>query len=190
MTFKDFSRVTCENLYLSTSPMKFLSYLTDKSSLTPELIDVCTSANIQAAISVTWALNKEIFPEERTLFIPQSMTHEWGHFIVEFEPYSYDQKQQLCHALFIINEEDTQTEDVASKIKLMKRVLDRVFPELESAISKEYIRFDEEMFISEVKDESIEQLGFDYPTLKFLGQMSPMRSELSREKFLARVLLN
>jgi hypothetical protein len=190
MAFKDFATLTCENLYVSMSPKKFLNLIHHKDKLTPDLIDACTSVNVQAAISVTWVLNKEIYPDERTLFIPQSMTHEWGHFVVEFEMFQHQNKQQLCHALFLIHDEEPQSEDLAQKIKLMKRVIDRVFPNIENHITKEYIRFDEEMFISHVKDSSMEQLSFDYPTLKFLGQASPMTSELTQEKFLARVLLN
>ena len=90
----------------------------------------------------------------------------------------------------MIHEEEPQTEDLAQKIKLMKRVLDRVYPDLEKHIKKEYIRFDEEMFISEVKDSSLEQLSFDYPSLKFLGQTSPMSGIHAAEKFLSRILLN
>jgi hypothetical protein len=190
MTFKDFARTTCEILYVSMSPKKLHSYLMNKESLTPELIDVCTSVNVQAAISVTWKLDKEIYPEEKTLFIPQSMTHEWGHFIAEFEAFNFQTKEQTCHVLFLIHDEEPQSEDLAGKIKLMKRVLDRVFPDIENHIKKEYIRFDEEMFISDIKDSAIEQLSFDYPTLRFLGQSSPMTSNLAQEKFLSRVLLN
>jgi hypothetical protein len=190
LTFKDYGSATAENLYVSLSPKKFLSYIQNKEKVTSELIDVCTSINVQAAISVTWKLDKEVFAEDKTLFIPQSMTHEWGHFIVEFESYNYQDKEQLCHVLFIIHEEEPQTEDLASKIKLMKRVLDRVFPDIEKHIKQEYIRFDEEMFISEVKDASIEQMSFDYPTLRFMGQTSPMSGELCQEKFLSRILLN
>lgn len=190
MQFKDFSQATAENLYVSMSPKKFLGFIHNKEKLTKELIDVCTSVNVQAAISVTWKLNKEVHAEDRTLFIPQSMTHEWGHFVVEFEPYNYQMKEQVCHVLFLIHEEEPQSEDLATKIKLMKRVLDRVFPDIEKHITKEYIRFDEEMFISDVKDETQEQLSFDYPTLKFLGQTSPMVGAMSQEKFLSRVLLN
>jgi hypothetical protein len=115
------------------------------------------------------------------------MTHEWGHFIVEFENTN---EGQFCHALFLIHEEEPQTEDLASKIKLMKRVLERVFPDFEKNINKEYIRFDDEMFISDVKDNLIEQIGFDYPTLKFLGQVAPMKPQFAQEKFLSRVLLS
>lgn len=187
LSFKDYKKIACENLYSSISPKRFLSFLKNKDSMTPDVIDVCSSSKIQAALSLTWLMKKEFATEERTLFIPQSMTHEWGHFIVEFENTN---EGHLCHGLFLIHEEEPQTEDLASKIKLMKRVLERVFPEFEANIIKEYIRFDEEMFISDVKDNLIEQISFDYPTLKFLGQMSPMKPQFSQEKFLARVLLN
>lgn len=190
LTFKDFAKVTCENLYVSMSPKKFLGLLQHKEALTPELIDLCSSVNTQSAISVTWKLDKEIYPEERTVFVPQSMTHEWGHFIVEFDSFNYQRKEQLCHVLFLIHEEEPQSEDLAGKIKLMKRVLDRVFPDIEKHIKKEYIRFDEEMFIFDVKDSSIEQLSFDYPTLRFLGQAGPMTGDMTKEKFLSRVLLS
>lgn len=190
LTFKDFASASCETLYVSMSPKKFLSHLHNKEKVTPELIDVCSSVKVQGALSVTWKLDKEIYPEEKTLFIPQSMTHEWGHFIVEFESFNYQKKEQLCHVLFLIHEEEPQTEDLGSKIRLMKRVLDRVFNDIEKHIKQEYIRFDEEMFISDVKDSSIEQLSFDYPTLQFLGQSSPMTGEMIQEKFLSRVLLN
>lgn len=189
LTFKDFSRVSCENLYVSLSPKKFLSLLQNKDSLTPELIDLGSSVEVQSAISVTWKLDKEVFNEEKILFIPQSMTHEWGHFMVEFETFNYQNKEQICHVLFLVHDEEPQAEDLAQKIKLMKRVLDRVFPDIEKHIKKEYIRFDDEMFVSGVKDSALEQLSFDYPTLKFIGQSSPVSSELSQEKFLSRVLL-
>ncbi len=187
LTFKDFKKISCENLYSSLSPKRFLSFLKNKENMTPDIIDVCSSTKIQGALSLTWLMKKEFVSDDRTFFIPQSMTHEWGHFIVEFENTN---DGHLCHGLFLIHEEEPQTEDLASKIKLMKRVVERVFPEFEQNILKEYIRFDEDMFISDVKDSLIEQIGFDYPTLKFIGQMSPMKPHFAEEKFLARVLLN
>jgi hypothetical protein len=187
LTFKDFKKISCENLYVSTSPRKFLSYLTAKESLTPELIDLCSSTENQVGISVSWILSKSLYPDERTLFIPQSMTHEWGHFLIEFEE---RKGQHLCHALFLIHEDEPQSEDLASKIKLMKRVIDRVFPDLEASIQKEYIRFDEEMFVHNIKDSLIEQVAFDYPTLKFTGQAGPLTDRFQNEKFLARTLLS
>ncbi len=187
ISFKDFKRMSCENLYLATSPRKFLSYLTHKENLSQELIDLCSSCETQAGIAVSWTLTKSLYPDERTLFIPQSMTHEWGHFIVEFEE---KKNEYICHALFLIHEEEPQSEDLASKIKLMKRVIERVFPDFEASIKKEFIRFDDEMFINNIKDDRMEQVGFDYPTLKFIGQAGHMTDRFQSEKFLARTLLS
>ena len=187
LTFKDFNKISCENLYSSLSPKKLLGFLKNKEKMIPDLIDFCSSTRIQAALSISWLMKKEYSHEERTLFIPQSMTHEWGHFIIEFENLA---EGQFCHGLFLIHEEESQTEDLASKIKLMKRVLERVFPDFENNIQREYIRFDEEMFISDIKDNLIEQISFDYPSLKFLGQTAPMKPQFTHEKFLARVLLS
>src|SRR5690606_22132240 len=125
----------------------------------------------------TYILNKEVYPHERTLFIPQSMTHEWGHFIVEFQNYDFETKTQLCHVLILIHDEEPQPEDLGQKIRLMKRVMDRVFPELDGALLKEYIRFDDEMFISNIKDQETEQISFDYPKLNFLGQATPLEED-------------
>lgn len=190
LMFKDFTKVGTENLYVSMSSKKFLSVLANKESLSHELIDVCSSVLVQSAITVTWTLNKEIHSSEQTLFIPQSMTHEWGHFIVEFDSYDYEKNHQLMHVLFLIHEEDPQTEDMASKIKLIKRVMERVFPDLEKSMTNEFIRFDDEMFISGVKDELLEQVSFDYPNLKFLGQQAAMAPEHTSELFLSRTLLS
>jgi len=188
--FKDFTTINCEFLYLSQSPERFLHHLANKDSMSPELIDVCSTAKIQSGLSVTWILDREIYADEQTLFIPQSMTHEWGHFIVEFEPFNHIKKQQLCHVLFLIHEEEPQTEDLGAKLRLMKRVLDRVFNDFDKSISKEYIRLDDEMFVSDIKEASLEQVGFDYPTLKFTGNLAPLAPELQGEKFLARTLLS
>ncbi len=190
LTFKDFGLSSCEHLYVAFSPKKFLGLVDNKDDLTPELIDLCSAVQIQAAISVSWKLDREMYPEDRTLFVPQSMTHEWGHFLVEFTPYNHQDQEQVCHVLYLIQEEEPQSEDLAGKIKLMKRVLDRVFPDIDKHVKKEYIRFDEEMFISGVKDAAAEQLAFDYPTLKFLGQATPMVAPLTQEKYLSRALLS
>jgi hypothetical protein len=190
LTFKDFNRIACENLYLSIAPKKFLNCLKNKDSMSADMINFCSSTKNQAALSLTWVLNKDFGYDDRTLLVPQSMTHEWGHFIVEFESFNHQEKTQLCHGLFLIHEEEPQSEDLASKIKLMKRVLDRVFPDFEKHLQKESIRFDEEMFISGVNDQLNEQLSFDYPSLKFLGQAAPMKQQFADEKFLARVLLS
>ncbi len=173
LTTKDYFEITAESLYVTLAPNKFLNLMYDKDNLTNELIDYLSSVKVLQGIQVTWDLAKEIHPEERTLFIPQSMTHEWGHFIVEFEAFNHATKTQKMHVMFLIHEEEPQAEDLAGKIRLMKRVLDRVFSGFEKEIKKEHILYSEEMIQWDQKDQLAEQIGFDYPSLKILGEGGP-----------------
>lgn len=174
---KDYNELTAENLYVTLAPNKFLNLIFDKSSLTTELMDYLSSVKVLQGIQVTWDLGKEIYPDERTLFIPQSMTHEWGHFIVDFEAFNHATKTQKMHVMFLIHEEEPQAEDLAGKIRLMKRVLDRVFSDFEKSIKKEFILYSEEMVQSNQKDNLYEQILFDYPTLKLYGEGGPSYGE-------------
>lgn len=173
LTTKDYHELTAENLYVTLAPNKFLNLVHDKDKLTTELMDYLTSVNVLQGIQVCWELNKEIYPEERTLFIPQSMTHEWGHFLVEFEAFNHTTKTQKMHVMFLIHEEEPQAEDLAGKIRLMKRVIDRVFSDFEKSIKKEFILYSEEMIQWGQKDNLGEQISFDYPSLKLLGEGGP-----------------
>ena len=173
LTTKDYNEISAENLYVTLAPGKFLSLIHDKSSITTELMDYLSSVKVLQGIQVSWELSKELYAEERTLFIPQSMTHEWGHFILEFEAYNHATKTQKLHVMFLIHEEEPQAEDLASKIRLMKRVIDRVFSDFEKHIKKEFILYSEEMIQWDQKDALAEQISFDYPTLKLLGEGGP-----------------
>jgi hypothetical protein len=92
--------------------------------------------------------------------------------------------------MFILENEEIQTEDIAIKIKLMKRVMDRVFPKIEDSIKEEFIRLDSQMFVLPGSKSSLEQILFDYPHLKFIGQSSVLPDEWSEEKYFARSLLS
>lgn len=177
LTTKDYNEVTAENLYVTMAPGKFLNLIHDKSSLSTELMDYLSSVNVLQGIQVCWELNKELYNEERTIFIPQSMTHEWGHFIVEFEAFNHATQTQKMHVMFLIHEEEPQAEDLASKIRLMKRVVDRVFSDFEKSIKKEFILYSEEMIQWGQKDNLSEQISFDYPTLKLLGEGGPSSAQ-------------
>lgn len=177
LTTKDYHEITAENLYVTLAPNKFLNLIHDKDKLTTELMDYLSSVKVLQGIQVCWELSKEVYPEERTLFIPQSMTHEWGHFIVEFEAFNHTTKTQKMHVMFLIHEEEPQAEDLASKIRLMKRVLDRVFSDFEKNIKKEFILYSEEMIQWDQKDILAEQISFDYPTLKILGEGGPSHGD-------------
>jgi len=182
LTFKDFTELGAENLYVSISPNKFLNLISNKNDLEAELIDFCSSTESIAALNVSFELSKDFGQPSQTLLLPQSMTHEWGHFIVEFH-------EKRCNVLFLIHDEEPQAEDLGSKIKLLKRVMERVFPEFEKSIKGETIRFDSEMFIQGVRNERLLEVIKKYPSLEFLGQSKLVDVSLSSEQYLTRTLI-
>lgn len=189
ITFKDFSELAAEKLYISVAPHKFLNIISNKNDLDSSLIDFCSATESIAAMNVSFELSKDFAQASQTLFVPQSMTHEWGHFLVEFGEFKNTSKSATCNVLFLINEDEPQAEDLGGKIKLMKRVLERVFPEFEKNIKSETIRFDEDMFIEGVRDTALLEVMSKYPTLEFLGQSKLVDPELSGEQYLTRTLI-
>ena len=189
LTFKDFTELGTENLYVSFAPHKFLNLITNKNDLDSSLIDFCSATESLSAMNVSFELAKDFGHTSQTLFVPQSMTHEWGHFIIEFGEFKNTHKTATCNVLFLVNEEEPQAEDLGGKIKLMKRVLERVFTDFEKSIKSETIRFDEDMFIEGVKDQALRDVLAKYPTLQFLGQSKLVDPELSGEQYLTRTLI-
>jgi hypothetical protein len=95
---------------------------------------------------LSWLASKELYPEAATLFVPQSMTHEWGHFIVDIHSYDSKKNGHLINALILLHEEEPTSELMADKIKLCKRVFERVFNDFSQYTSKEYIHASEHLF--------------------------------------------
>ena len=189
LSFKDFSEIGCEFLHVEMAPHKFLNLISNKNDLDASLIDFCSSTESLSAMNVSFELNKDFGMASQTIFVPQSMTHEWGHFIVEFRDFQNTSKTATCNVMFLVNEEEPQAEDLGAKIKLMKRVLDRVFPDFEKSIKSEAIRFDDDMFINGAKNESLLEVVTRYPTLEFIGQSKLVEETMSDEKYLTRTLL-
>ena len=85
---------------------------------------------------VRWHSPVQICELQETLFIPQSLTHEWGHFIGEFAPFIPGLGQEMTF-FFFVEEEELEAEEVTRKFQNLKRTLARIFPHAEKAFSAE-----------------------------------------------------
>src|SRR5690606_951501 len=54
LTFKDFSEMGAENLYVSHAPHRFLNLIANKNDLDSSLIDFCSATESLAAINVSF----------------------------------------------------------------------------------------------------------------------------------------
>lgn len=187
MLFHDLGEVTCTDLWTSLPAKQILKASEQGSTLPTEAGAWFASVQRQAGIALSWECTKELHPEPRTLFIPQSMTHEWGHFILDIHPWDDARKCYPVQALILLQDEEPTSEGMADKIKLAKRVLERVLNDFEKSIRKEHILASEDLLEWPSDPKLAEPLLISVPNLHVIGQIAATTSD---ERFLARALLS
>lgn len=186
LLFHDLGEVTCTDLWVSLPARAVLKASEQGQRLPNEAAAWFASVKRQAAITLSWELTRELYPEPRTLFVPQSMTHEWGHFIVDVGGWDEFRQCHTASAMILLHEEEPTSESMADKIKLLKRVLERVFPGFEQHIRKEYISASEDFFEWLDDVSGAEALLIGVPQLHVMGQYA---AATGSEKFLSRSLI-
>lgn len=163
----------CETLHWIDNPKKFYKLIKEKSIIADSVGEYCTSLEQYPAVVVHFECDEIISEEAGTVFLPQSMTHEWGHFIVDFLAFDTETNTQVINGLILLKEDDLTEDELAKKIKLLKRVIERVYPDFAKTNYKEHIRFSEDMFISGMKDELKSKLNEELPNLNLGGIAAP-----------------
>lgn len=173
----EFESFGCEKLFFCESPKKFLNLVTNKKELNDDIYSFAAGISNDQAISVHFKCDREITKETGTIILPQSMTHEWGSFILDFQAFDQSTNTQEFKALTFIGEDDLQEEDLAKKIKLMRRVVERVLPELAKANVDQNIRFNDEYRVTGTNDTQYESLK--NKDVRFLGHGAAINHEFS-----------
>ncbi len=195
LSTKDNFALLCENLIWSKGAKSFLSLYSDKASLPEELVQSFESIKTLPGYSVCFEVDSKVFEEDQTVFLPQSLTHEWGHFIGEFSSFDEENKKQKFTFQAEVHDEEINSEDLAKKIKLLKRTLKRIFDSFKTEVS-ESIYFSEDMFVGEIEDEKfISQIYSYFPNLYLIGHAAPIKkveptSSKGSISYLTRTLLS
>jgi hypothetical protein len=168
VVFKDFSQIECQTLMTSVHPQKLLKISKQGQSLPDSITKFLSSLDSKVTISINWKLKSHVM-SEGTYLIPQSMTHDWGHFIFEQKHFNSHENLWEASLLIIWQEEEFSAEDVAQKIKLSKRVLDRVFHDFEKNIHTEQISVIENGLMGGATIDLSEEITNKVPTFKYLG---------------------
>lgn len=187
MLFHDLGEVTATHLYTSLAARELLKRSGQGQGLPTEMGAWLSSVEKKAAIAIRFECSKEIHSEVQTLFVPQSMTHEWGHFIVDVHHYDEQTKTYPMTALILLQDEEPTSEIMADKIKLLKRVFERVFSGFQQTIQNEYILVNEDYFETINNLKIAEELSVALPHLTLLGGYSLNNLE---NHFLSRSLLS
>ncbi len=172
----------CEYLYWCESPKSFYKLFVDKNKLSDATAGYCSSLEEKVGLTVHFEVEKEIYDSHGTVLLPQSATHEWGYFILDFDKYDPEHEKQVFKSMMFIDLDEVNEEELAKKIKLMKRVMGRVFPDFEKVKYTEHIHYNESELIKNFKDDLYHQDNEEQEYLKFVGIGAPLKEDDS-EKF-------
>ncbi len=126
-----------KKLYWGRSPHSFFKYYEHKEKLTNEFVQFCEESKGEAALFVNFHFSTCITDRRETLFIPLSYTHDWGHFIGEFDEVTSNGQKAKFVTFF--DQGQNSEEDIAKKIRLLKRSLEKIFPEIQFQKTEESI---------------------------------------------------
>jgi hypothetical protein len=185
MLFHDLGEVTCTHLYSSLAAREVLKRSGQGQTLPTEMAAWLSSIKKISGIGIYFECNDAVYPDATTLFVPQSMTHEWGHFVVDVHEYDQSKKIYPLTALILLHDEEPTSELMADKIKLMKRVFERVFNGFEKRIETEFIYVNEDYLEWSDEAKLAEDLIVSVPTLTLLG---PLAAHSIEKRFLSKTL--
>jgi hypothetical protein len=184
----DYEVIECENIYWSRSPKEFLKLSRDKDYYSNTFHEVVSKICHKSALKIRLNFEKPVSDQQMTVFLPQSITHEWGYFLCEFSEKLAS--GQSLNVLCYVDEDDSTSEELTKKIKLIKRVIERVYPQAKNNVSDEYIVFSKDTLALEIDDELYNSDENKLENLFFIGECAPIETRFTKASLLLRSLLS
>ena len=195
---------TCDKLICLMPPKALLDLLESPDEFSDAFHQMCSNEHSWQSLQVCFELDRPWFDKDSTHFFPQSLTHEWGHFIgwpLSLAPESpgedAQKRQKIVFFCYLPDSEMTE-EDISKKIRLLKRVLERVFPQFQRSIVNEKIFLNPTFPSLHHDDELWSQCCDEFEHLFFVDAESPINKgsieflpaelELEEVHFFARAL--
>jgi len=162
------------NLIYGKSPYSYLNIYKDKNHLPDQLIEFCESTKSHMGLYLKYVFKAPISDVTDTMLIPLSYTHEWGHFVGEFENQNGAQSIEFLH---FIDENHATEEDISKTIRLLKRSLEKIFENFLKNLCEEFILLEDEIGCLKIDDSKfLSLINSEHESiqrLKFIGVNSP-----------------
>ncbi len=179
--FSSGEQVRCENLIWNLNVDQFFSKIENKDSLSSEFIQYCDQTRTPSTLNITFEMDGELTEKRETLFIPLSYTHEWGHFICEFGEYNEEKNKQTAKFVLFVDKSQTSEEELARKIRLLKRNIEKIFPKFKKISYKEYIVLSDFSPCLKIDDSLAKNFLLEDNNLSFVGFNAPLVDQVSQE---------
>ncbi|EQC44764.1 hypothetical protein [Bacteriovorax sp. Seq25_V] len=171
--------IECEQIFYSHTPDTFYELFKDKRALTDNFVAFCESTKTPCALYFHMELEEELTDSKNTFFFPLSFTHDWGHFIGEFEK---TEKGQLARFVTFINKEETTEEDISKKLRLLKKNFEKSFEKFNEKKCREFVVLRENTYCPKIDDNFLEEEKDELDKLTFIGFNAPFSARLRKNQ--------
>lgn len=145
----DYECFLSEHLWWMDNPQNLANFINEEQQevlLGEENIANIAHLTSYAAVVVNLEIEQEIYSQDQMLYIPQSATHDHGHYMVFFSAYNQVNQRQSLSALILLAESEITSEELAKKIRAMRRSIERVIENFPKEVLSERIRYCDHMF--------------------------------------------
>ena len=140
------------HLYWGEGPSDLLTLLENKNILTDQFIEFSEQTMSPCSLNIRIEFDEKVTDIKETIFVPLSYTHEWGHFIGEFEV-ALDDGPQSAQFVHFLDKENSSEENISKKMRIFKKNLEKIIPKIKKMHFREFISLVEKSHIKEINDE-------------------------------------
>lgn len=157
----------CSELIFGGSPQALLNLIRDKNPLSDSFMEFCESTRSSAELAIRFNFKSPLHSGGETFFIPLSYTHDWGHFVGEF-------KGDEAHFVHFFESNETSEEEVSRKLKLLKKSLEKIFPDFNQKYMAEYLVLRPESGCLKIDDKAYFEIKDCPKYLHFIHRNAPL----------------
>lgn len=171
VSLSDGREIKTSNLFWGLHPFLLIDLLKNKDSLDRGLIEQFQSLRTKSQISVEFQLkNVDFVDSDKTWFLPLSQTHDWGHFIGDFYT---SNDQSVGRFIHFLDEKEVNEDDVAKKLRILKRNFEKILDEKKEILGQEYVRFEEYSDCQKINDKAFQETELPFKNLYLFGNNAP-----------------
>lgn len=164
--------IQTSHLYWGLHPFRLMDLMSGKESLDRKVIENFQALRTKSQLSVEYQLSSTNFDEiDKTWFLPLSQTHDWGHFIGDF---FVEGDHAVGRFIHFLDEKEVNEEDVAKKLRILKRNFEKILDDKKQIIGDEYVRFEEYSDCQNINDETFKETPTPFKNLYMFGNNAPL----------------
>lgn len=167
-----------QKVFFALSPAMFVDLYKNKSELSIKLIECFEAMLGPSVLNVAFECERPVTDINETLFLAQSYTHEWGHYIGEFGAVASSSRQKAEFLIFLDKNETTE-EEISKKIRGLKKAIEKIAPDFAKIETQEFILLRDYSACLKIDDRAFEKVRDEVSDFVFTSVHAPLGAELT-----------